>query len=179
MWRRALASLAFAAALVPPAGAQSLDPGCRALSGYGPEVPPPVLARGIRNCIAEARFAEAVEVFVGFNSHLLFDQQRVRDVTAHVAVQDLNRIALEGLKPEERAAMRAILERFGDPGDPVHVSICAAVAERGTPGYVPLYMIGRGANPLKSEDDWRTPGFDPQAAWRRALVEINGCAGRG
>ena len=158
-----------------PAYGQGIDLSCRSLAEIEDAIIPPRLVQIIRTCLREDQFDYAVEVFVGYNSHLLFDQQRVADETAHVVVQELNTLLLEGLSSDEMSAMRDRLSAFKTQGSATHVAICEAMAERGKPNYKPDYMIYKAANPLKSDQDWRTEAFDPDVAWRRATVELNGC----
>ena len=71
--------------------------------------------------------------------------------------------------------IRNSIEQMRDPLHPFFLATCKAIQTLGPPEYRPAYMIRYGIVPRKSDDDWQHEAFDSEAAWDKALVEINGC----
>lgn len=133
------------------------------------------LAGSVRGCVDGARYEDAVRMFFAYSNFSLYDQQRVWDESAHVAVQELHAWIFSGYSIDQINALKAVINRLRDPESAFFKETCRDVAAAGPPTYRPTYVIKRGMMPRKTEDDWLTEGFDPAAAWKKALVEINGC----
>ncbi|SHG53897.1 hypothetical protein [Cognatishimia maritima] len=162
-----LVSLGFAA----PASAES----CQTLEDLHAGQTARELAGIVRDCVAQERNENAIEMFWAYSNFSLFDQQRVWDESAHVAVQELHVWIFSGYSFDTINALKAVIARLREPNSAFLAETCKAVAKAGPPDYRPTYMITRGLMPRKSDDDWLTEGFDADAAWQKALVEINGC----
>ena len=117
----------------------------------------------------------AFAVWLSFNSYALFDQQRVKDESAHMVLQDLYSWTFSGYRPAVMDALREVADEFRNRDGAAFLAACATIVETGPPSYRPSYMIATGMWPLKDSEDWRTEPFDSAAAWRVAVSEINGC----
>jgi len=62
--------------------------GCLAQDELRNDMHPSELARIVRACANEQRYDDAVQVYYTYSSYGLFDQQRVRDESAHVVLGD-------------------------------------------------------------------------------------------
>lgn len=153
----------------------SRDFGCLDAGQWDTGITPPEWARIARACIMEERPDAAIAAFWVYNSYLLYDQQRVRDESAHVIKGELNSWIFAGLSRGQIDALKVWVDRMRGPGDAFHAEVCGALAALGPPGYRPDYMIVRGMIPRKSADDWRSEDFDAGRAWRVATEEENGC----
>ena len=151
------------------------DFGCLAQSELRNDMHPSEMARIVRACGQAARFEDAVQVYYTYSSYGLFDQQRVRDESAHVVLGELAQWMFAFLDRPTLSGMRAAIDKMRDPQHPFFRQTCDAIHELGPPSYRPEYMIRYGLVPRKSADDWQTFGFDADAAWHKAVVEINGC----
>ncbi len=169
--RKLLLGLAVFSALTTPAKAEP----CLTLAEITPSLDARFLAGSVRGCIAEARYSDAIRMFFAYSNFSLFDQQRVWDESSHVAVQELHLWIFSGYSQDQMSALKAEIDRLRRPQSPSLLDTCAAVARLGPPSYRPDYMIKRGQIPRRTDTDWRTEGFDPDAAWKKALVDINKC----
>ncbi|GAA6208233.1 hypothetical protein NBRC116601_15260 [Cognatishimia sp. WU-CL00825] len=157
--------------LAQPAAAEP----CLTLGDLTPDMDARHLAGSVRGCVQEQRFEDAIQVFWAYSNFALFDQQRVRDESAHVAVQELHGWIFSGYSFETINQLKLVITRLRDPEGAFLHETCRAVALNGPPTYRPSYMIKRGMIPRKSDDDWQVAGFDAQKAWENALININGC----
>lgn len=167
-------------------GAQSFNPqrdvplsrdlGCVAAEQWQNDTTPPEWARVVRACVTQERMADAIAAFWVYNSYILFDQQRVRDESAHVVKSELNAWVFAGFSRAQIDALKVWVDRMRGPGHAFHARTCGALSALGPPDYRPAYMIVRGMIPRKNETDWQVAGFDPNAAWRVAIEDENGCA---
>lgn len=110
-----------------------------------------------------------------YSSYGLYDQQRVRDESAHVVLNELSQWMFSFFDRTTMTALRASIDKLRDPAHPFFVETCAVIKSLGPPNYRPGYMIRYGIVPRKSDDDWQHDVFDSAAAWRKAMAEINGC----
>ncbi|MEL7300534.1 MAG: hypothetical protein AAFM92_09150 [Pseudomonadota bacterium] len=173
-------SLALVALLLPaPLAAEEYtaprDLGCVPHAELDTEITPPELARVVRACIHAGVYENAFAVWLSFNSYALYDQQRVKDESAHMVLQDLYSWTFAGYSRDIMDEVKAAADLFRDPESRYFLEACAAMVETGQPTYRPTYMIATGMWPLKNPEDWRTVPFDGDAAWRKALSEINSC----
>ena len=148
---------------------------CILLADLQPTDMPPRLARSIKDCIAQERYDDAMRVFVAYSSFGLFDQQRVRDKSGHVALIDLTVWIFGGYPPAVMDKLRAVRDTMQDRESKIFLETCRDIANAGPPDYHPSYLIARGMVPRKSDDDWKVGGFDKSRAWYKSLVELNGC----
>lgn len=153
----------------------SRDLGCRGHETWAADITAPEWAKVVRACIARGEMEKAVAAFWVYNSYLLFDQQRVRDESAHVVKSELNGWIFAGLSRDQIDQLKVWVDRMRQPGHAFHAETCGNLARLGPPQYRPDYMIVRGMIPRKSEDDWKTEGFDRAEAWDIATVAENGC----
>lgn len=128
----------------------------------------------VRDCVEQGRYDTAITAFFAYNSYILFDQQRVRDESAHVVKDELNVWIFSGYSRDQFNALKPYTAEMRAREGAFYTATCAALHRLGPPAYRPQYMIKRGMIPRKSEEDWQVEGFDPTAAWQEAL-EINGC----
>ncbi len=133
------------------------------------------LAGAVRTCVDESRYEDAIQLFWAYSNFGLFDQQRVWDESAHVALQELHGWIFSGYSRDDIDALKKHIGRLRDPESAFLAETCQAVKAAGPPTYRPDYMIKRGIMPRKSDDDWLTEGFNSQFAWNKALHTINGC----
>lgn len=173
--------LICAALILPGAAAAQMnetpprDFGCIAQSEITPDMHPSELARIVRHCAAAQRFEDAVQVYYTFSSYGLYDQQRVRDESAHVVLGELSQWMFAFLDRNTMTGLRAAIDQMRDPGSALFQDTCAKLTALGPPDYRPGYMIRYGMIPRKSDDDWMAQDFDSAAAWGKAVTEINGC----
>lgn len=149
--------------------------GCMSQSELQRDMHPSELARIVRACAEDHRFDDAVQVYYTYSSYGLYDQQRVRDESAHVVLGELSQWMFAFLDRETMTGLRASIDKMRDPAHPFFLETCARIAALGPPEYRPGYMIRYGLMPRKHAEDWRTEAFDSEAAWKKARVEINRC----
>ncbi|MEE9388527.1 MAG: hypothetical protein V3U96_07940 [Paracoccaceae bacterium] len=160
--------------LARPAHAQFNDMSCITVSQLKNTDTPPRLARSVRDCVAQERYADAMQVFLAYSVYGTFDQQRVRDVSGHAAFVELNSWVFGGYQRDTVDELKTVSARLRAGGD-FFQDTCKAIRRAGWPNYRPTYMIERGIMPRKSQDDWEQAGFVAAAAWEKALVDVNGC----
>lgn len=163
-------------ALIPQLG---FAQGCSATQEIAPTDRPPELAARVRTCIQQGQFELAMAHFYAFSSHALFDQQRVKDESAHVVVRELQGWMFGGWSAAQMEGLGAVAAALRDPKNDLLNDVCAQLQANGPPTYEPGYMIIRGMVPRKNSGDWHHQDFDPTIAWRRALHELNNCPGAG
>jgi hypothetical protein len=151
------------------------DFGCIALAEVTRDMHPSELARSVRACVEAGQFEDAVQVYYTFSSYGLYDQQRVRDESAHVVLNELSQWMFSFFDRTTMTGLRAVIDQMRDPEHPFFQETCAGIAKLGPPDYRPGYMIRYGIVPRKHAEDWPVADFDSLAAWRKAVVEINGC----
>ncbi|MEM1233995.1 MAG: hypothetical protein AAGH70_07695 [Pseudomonadota bacterium] len=165
--------------LAGPLMAQEYTPprelGCVPHGELRQDMTPPELARIVRACVNAGAHENAFAVWLSFNSYALYDQQRVKDESAHMVLQDLYSWTFAGYPREVMDALKGAADVYRDTSSAAFREACAVIVETGPPEYRPTYMIATGMWPLKNPDDWRTDPFDGAAAWRKAVSEINGC----
>lgn len=133
------------------------------------------LASASRACMDQDDPRRAVQLYLTYSSFILYDQQRVRDESAHVIVGELNSWIFTGYDFGQMNALKAWVDELRDPESAFLRETCVEIKAAGPPTYRPEYMILRGMIPRKSQDDWQTEDFDPTAAWSKALHDINPC----
>lgn len=156
--------------LVPPRAL-----GCFEIERLSPDYTARELVDSVRKCVDEGRHGDAMALFIAYNSYALFDQQRVRDETAHLVLEDLNAWVFSGMWSDDMGVLKRYAEQFRDADSAYHQRICSALWKIGPPNYRPSYMIVAGQMPRRDDEDWRVAEFDPGAAWTKAASEINGC----
>lgn len=156
-------------------GTQPRPLGCLPPGEVAPDHTARELAGAVRACVAREDYAGAVQMFFVYSTVGLFDQQRVADESGHVALQELHAWVFTGYSYAQMNALRAELAGFRTREGALFEDTCAALAAMPPPTYRPDYMLRVAQVPLRHPDDWITQGFDADAAWRRARVEVNGC----
>lgn len=151
------------------------DFGCLAQTELSRDMHPSELARIVRHCAEAGRFTDAVQVYYTYSSYGLYDQQRVRDESAHVVLSELSQWMFAFLDRDTMTGLRGAIDLMRDPNSALLLATCAQLAKLGPPDYRPSYMIRYGMIPRKSADDWQHDVFDSDAAWHTAVVQINGC----
>jgi len=175
------ALLVFCALCVPSLlSAQANDAlprefGCLSQRELSNDMHPSELARIVRACASEQRYDDAVQVYYTYSSYGLFDQQRVRDESAHVVLGELSQWMFAFLDRTTMTGIRASIDKLRDPAHPFFLDTCVEIEALGPATYRPGYMIRYGMMPRKSADDWQHDTFDSAAAWRKAVSEINDC----
>lgn len=164
------------AALLVALGSPATAEPCLTLDEIDANLDARFMAGSVRGCIETERYEDAIRMFFAYSNFSLYDQQRVWDESAHVAVQELHVWIFSGYSIDQMNALKAVVGRLREPDSKLFRDTCIAVSSAGPPNYRPTYMIKRGMMPRKTDDDWLTEGFDSQAAWQKALIEINGCA---
>jgi len=148
---------------------------CISLSELNTGYPPPKLARSVRDCVAQGRFDDAMQVFLAYSSYGMFDQQRVRDESGQAVLGELNLWIFSGYSIDVMDQLRSSVGRLRQRDGALFLQACAALAKAGPPSYRPDYMIERAMMPRRSDEDWHVEGFSVAVAWEKSLVEINGC----
>lgn len=133
------------------------------------------LGGAVRSCVEAGRHGDGMALFIAFNSYSLFDQQRVRDNTAHEVLRELNQWIFNGMGKDDIDVLRRYAEQLREGDNAYQDRICNALWAVGPPSYRPSYMISFGQMPRKDDDDWQVEGFDPQSAWKVAVGEENHC----
>ncbi|MEP5153971.1 hypothetical protein [Planktotalea sp.] len=151
------------------------DFGCLSQSELRNDMHPSELARIVRACAEDQRYDDAIQVYYTYSSYGLFDQQRVRDESAHVVLPELSQWMFAFLDRPTMTGVRASIDKMRDPKHPFFVETCGNIFALGPPDYRPGYMIRYGMIPRKSANDWQHEVFDTDAAWHKAVVEINKC----
>ena len=149
--------------------------GCIAQDELHNDMHPSELARIVRACADEQRYDAAVQVYYTYSAYGLFDQQRVRDESAHVVLAELSQWMFAFLDRTTMTGIRASIDKLRDVAHPFFLDTCAAIEALGPPDYRPRSMIRSGMLPRKTDEDWQLEGFDAEAAWRKAVSEINNC----
>ena len=139
------------------------------------DMTPPELARIVRACVNAEAHENAFAVWLSFNSYALYDQQRVKDESAHMVLQDLYSWTFSGYPRDVMDDLKLAADLYRDANGDAFLRACEVIVATGRPDYRPTYMIATGMWPLKNPDDWRTDPFDGDAAWRNAVSDINGC----
>ncbi|WP_299350945.1 hypothetical protein [uncultured Shimia sp.] len=151
------------------------DIGCIEIKDLEPDYTARELAGAVRSCVEAERHGAAVGLFLAYNSTAMFDQQRVRDETAHVVVQELNGWIFSGYSRAQIDALKHYVTLFRSGEGDYFETVCKGLRDADPPDYRPSYMIVRGQMPRKHAEDWAVEGFDPQEAWNVAVSGINGC----
>lgn len=149
--------------------------GCIGQAQLSNDMHPSELARIVRACADEQRYDDAVQVYYTYSSYGLFDQQRVRDESAHVVLGELSQWMFAFLDRSAMKGIRTAMDQMRDPTHPFFRATCIGIQTLGPPRYRPGYMIRYGLIPRKSDDDWQHTRFDSAAAWDKAVIEINRC----
>ncbi len=151
------------------------DLGCIAQTEVQRDHTPSELARVVRSCINAADYAGAMQVYYTYSSFTLFDQQRVRDESGHVVLQELTPWIFTGYPRDVIDKLKEQADRLRGADVDFLSQTCAAIRATGWPEYRPTYMIRRALMPRKHDEDWGHKDFDPAAAWEKALTEVNNC----
>ncbi len=149
--------------------------GCLSQSELTNDMHPSELARIVRACADEQRYDDAVQVYYTYSSYGLYDQQRVRDESAHVVLGELAQWMFAFLDRTTMTGIRASIAKMRDPSNPFFRATCIGIQTLGPPDYRPGYMIRYGLMPRKSDEDWKNATFNSKAAWTKAVEEINRC----
>lgn len=168
------------AGLLLPSGAQAQTGpdyrlACITLDQLSPSIAPPQLARSVRDCIDNDRFEDAIRLFLAYSVYGRYDRLRVRDQVYNKALTDLNNWMFGNYPPIVIFSLRDIAVQLKDRESRFLLLACDAIAAAGAPDYEPYFMIGRGIASELENIDWRVDNFDAAAAWRKSMVEINGC----
>ena len=168
--------LAFLMALATTAYSQDIRRcGCLSPAEVTADITARELASATRACMDQGDPRRAVQLYLTYSSFVLFDQQRVKDESAHVIVGELNSWIFTGYDFDQMNALKLWVEQLRDPQGKFLHETCVDIKAIGHPIYRPDYMIKRGMLPRKSDEDWMTPDFDTPTAWDKALHEINPC----
>lgn len=133
------------------------------------------LASATRACMDQGDPRRAVQLYLTYSSFILFDQQRVKDESAHVIVGELNSWIFTGYSFAQMNELKLWVDQLRDADSEFLDETCREIEAIGYPSYRPDYMIIRGMVPRKTDEDWRTDDFDADTAWKKALYEINPC----
>lgn len=149
--------------------------GCVPAGGVTTDMTARELASAVRTCVEEDDLERAVQLYLTYSNYILFDQQRVKDESAHVVVGELNSWIFTGYSFKKIQALKVWIDKLRDPEDDFLPQTCDLIKQAGYPTYKPDYMIVRGMIPRKSDEDWKVADFDADAAWDKALHEVNTC----
>ncbi len=175
LWISLMLCLAPMGAFAQANDAVPRDFGCLTQAEVSNDMHPSELARIVRACAQAKRYDDAIQVYYTYSSYGLFDQQRVRDESAHVVLGELAQWMFSFFDRETMTGLRASIDKMRDHESAFFRATCAKLQSLGPPSYRPGYMIRYGIVPRKSDDDWQHETFDSTAAWRKAVVEINDC----
>ena len=130
--------LALVSALLIPTlvGAQANDAlprefGCIAQDEISNDMHSSELARIVRACATEQRYDDAVQVYYIYSSYGLYDQQRVRDESAHVVLGELSQWMFAFLDRTTMTGIRASIDKLRDPEHPFFQDTCVEIEELG------------------------------------------------
>ncbi|MDG1737320.1 MAG: hypothetical protein P8L68_04555 [Paracoccaceae bacterium] len=168
--------LAFLMALATAAYSQDIRRyGCLPPAEVTADITARELASATRACVEDDQPRRAIQLYLTYSSFIIFDQQRVKDESAHLVVGELNSWILTGYEYDKMQELKHWIDQLRDADSAYLKETCAGITAVGPPTYRPDYMIKRGMQPRKSDEDWVTQDFDPVAAWDKALYEINPC----
>jgi len=154
---------------------QIASPTCRPLSDVTADTTARDIASLTRSCVDQGDPRTAIQLYLTYSTYILFDQQRVKDESAHLIVGELNSWILTGYDFNQMKNIKVWVDKLRDPDSAYLKETCAGVLALGPPTYRPDYMIKRGMQPRKTDDDWRTRNFDPDFAWDHAVHGLNPC----
>lgn len=167
-----------AAALPPPAepAPQMQTLPCSAGKELKNTYTPFELYLSVTPCVEEKRYEEAANMFVLAGLYGRYDQQRVRDRSAHQAVTVLK----TAVTPHFSDGFREYLSSLAS-GEQL-AGLCATMRKVGRPDYYPSYMVNHGLASLTAQIEGMPQpegaldeAFDPQAAWELALDQYLHC----
>lgn len=168
--------LAFLMPLNSAAYSQDLRPhGCLPPAEVTSHITAREMASATRACVEQGDARRAIQLYLTYSSFILFDQQRVKDESAHLVVGELNNWILTGYDFNTMNDLKVWINQLRDPQSKYLMETCAEILAVGPPSYRPDYMIKRGMQPRKSDNDWKTPDIDPEMAWDKAVHDINPC----
>ncbi len=126
------------------------------------------------DCVANARYQDATQLFMLAGAYSAFDTQRVADVSAHDAKTVLVMQSLAAVDPAKKAAWQQALRTYITGGGLAEG--CAAVRRLGPPTYYPAYMIQHGMAAFQTNPPAPlVEPFDAAAAWQSTLTTYLQC----
>ena len=150
---------------------QSLSPvDCVPIAALSRADTPADLLVGANKCAAKADYEAAVALYSVAGVYGTFDKLRVRDQSAHEALQALRVNFANSLNEQQKAAFGQVIRHtFSDTS--THDSLCASLKSLGPPNYFPTYMVQHGMNAFSggTPGGELQPNFDAAKAWSTAL----------
>lgn len=137
---------------------------------------PADIFKGVRQCVEQGKYDDAVDLFAIAGAYSKFDAERVTDKTAGQAKSALITETFANV-PEDNTSQFSEVQQFRMTNPETLKTICSSVKQIGQPNYYPEYMILHGmkaftGNPYENalEKD-----FDAQKAWGKVLSEYLSC----
>jgi hypothetical protein len=152
-------------------------PGCVAKEKLTNKLTPVDLYRGISTCIEQENFEPGVFMYAMAGAYGRFDTLRVADESAHQAAKILPLLAFDSGNKDKIAAFKAqVGQILGN--DAKRASYCSEVERIDPPDYFPSYMVQHGLGALtgaKTGEAALVPSFNPEVAWKQAVVGYLQC----
>lgn len=176
----ALANVAHSAQITSirtPGNLVALNPlACVSATSIGAESTAADIAVGIRVCIEESKYTEAVEMLMVASAYAKYDAVRVTDSSARAAATAvfsehvMARISEES-KEKTMAALSTFLENKSRSDE-----LCAFLMNAPVPNYIPYYMIAHGLGVDEGESPM-VEDLDTAEAWTEAMKFVR-CVAR-
>lgn len=164
----------------PAPASNALDtpgPGCVGKEKLTNKLTPVDLYRGISSCIEQEKFEPGVFMYAMAGAYGRFDTLRVADESAHQAAKILPMLAFESGSKDKVAAFKAqVGQILGN--DAKRAGYCSEVERIGPPAYFPSYMVQHGLGAVtgaKNGEAALVPSFNPEIAWKKAVVGYLQC----
>ena len=134
------------------------------------------LYSGFTQCLEVNNYEVAVQLFVLAEAYGRFDILRVKDETAHQALQVIQIHAFSSLSQNQKDSLRVIMEQEYEQGSQNLKNNCTKIREIGPPSYHPTYMIQHGlAAFTENDEDGLVEVFESKVAFEMVLISFLQC----
>lgn len=149
---------------------------CVALSEVTSLHNPVDILHGVKKCIEAAEYEKAVKLFALSGVFGRYDTYRVKDKTAHQALQIAQQMILENISEQQKEYfIENFKSQFGQGSDNLQKN-CQSIQTIGVPKYFPRYMIQHGINAFTDKNDTGiNENFDSEQSWKSALESYLHC----
>lgn len=125
---------------------------------------------GLLKCIELKKYNRAAQYFALAGVYGRFDSYRVKDNTAHQAVQVIQLEAFSTLTEKQKGALLNALNEELERGSENLKNNCGSLSNIGMPSYYPTYMIQHGISAFTDEKgNALVEDFNSNKAWEDAL----------
>ncbi len=134
---------------------------CVEISEITNEHNPADILHGMRKCIEQKDFRKAARLFAIAGVYGRYDSYRVKDKSAHQALNVLQQNILMDISEEDKNNIIAELTQTLEKDSKEVKNVCQEIRKVGIPKYYPKYMIQHGIQAFTNTDgnglvkDWR------------------------